>query len=110
MTTHHLTIEPGVPGGYTLTGRLVFADGTETVLYADERARLLARAREAIEQHRAAQEMQTETVVLDDFGEIVREPSEWSVKVNTALPAEYRARLDQAQADREQALEDRRLG
>ncbi len=76
MTAHTLTIEPGVPGGYQFQGRIKFADGTETTVYADERARIIAQASAAIEQYKANQEFVVETLVLDDFGEIMRDEVE----------------------------------
>lgn len=81
---HKLTILPGNPGGFTYHGRLVFDDGTETDLFGDERERVIARASEAIAQYHHAKDADNglpEELILDQFGEIVREPEQHSMKV-----------------------------
>lgn len=84
MTARHaLRIEPGTPGGYQFQGVLVFDDGTEHTVYADERARVIAKAAQAIEQYHAAKNIPIEELILDEFGEIVREPEQFSVAVRS---------------------------
>lgn len=77
---HRLEIEPGVIGGYALKGTITFDDGTTAEVYADERARVIAKAQQAIQQFRTAKETAPEVLMLDEFGEILREPIEWSRK------------------------------
>lgn len=79
MTGHVLTIGPG-NNGHIYEGHLTFTDGTEEWFYADERVRVISKAQMAIEAKKLASEVEKETLVLDEFGEIIREPIEWSTK------------------------------
>jgi hypothetical protein len=81
---HKLTIRPGTPGGFLFHGHIVFDDGTKTTVFGDERERVIARASEAVAQYHAAKEMEDqppEELTLDQFGEIVRDPEQHSMKV-----------------------------
>lgn len=78
--THTLTIEPGEPDGYLYKGTLRFEDKTEITMWADNRARLLAKAQQTIQARTEQLRIVREVVTFDEFGEVIREPSEWSVK------------------------------
>lgn len=78
---HVLTINPGIPGGYEWRCHILFQDGTETTVYADERERVIARASAAIETYHRFQNVGPEVLIMNQFGEIVREPVEHSMKV-----------------------------
>lgn len=77
---HRLDIGPGTPGTGLMHGRITFDDGTTADVYADERARVIAKAQEVVQRYRDQKETEPETLYLDEVGEIIRVPVEWSVK------------------------------
>lgn len=84
MSRHILDIEPRTTEGL-IRGLITFHDGTQVEVYADERARVIAKAQRAVEQYeRERRELrriqQGETLYLDEHGEIVTEPADWSVR------------------------------
>lgn len=73
MTGWRYVLDIG-PWDGQLRGLLTFTDGTQTAVYAEERAQIIAKAQREIErqQAEARRDEQGETLYLDEFGEIVR--------------------------------------
>lgn len=83
MESRHCLAIRRIFGTPPFEGRLQFADGTERYVYGHDRAQVIARAQEAIQQYREIAEVFSgvEILTLDEFGEIIREPEQHSMRV-----------------------------